>query len=79
MRLTRYKPAVKACTDLTLKAVYSRSLKSAQSLTTDSAKVDLYSDDSGAGKSYEDLLKREDIHAVIIVYIPFFSSWDKQY
>ena len=49
-----------------LKAVYSRSLKSAQSLETDQSSVDLYSDDSGPGKSLDDLLARPDIHAVII-------------
>ena len=50
---------------MTLKAVYSRSLKSAKTLETDSS-VDLYSDDSGSGKSLDDLLARSDIHAVII-------------
>ncbi|MCJ1333037.1 hypothetical protein MMC10_009731 [Thelotrema lepadinum] len=59
-------PAVEAAKHLTLKTVYSRSLKSAQSLQTDSSKVDLYSDDSGDGKGYKDLLSRDDIHAVII-------------
>ena len=48
---------------MTLKAVYSRSLKSAQNLATG---VDLYSDDSGSGKTYHDLLLRDDIHAVIL-------------
>jgi len=59
-------PAVQDAKPLTLKAVYSRSLKSAQSLATDTAHVDLYSDDSGSGKSLDDLLARSDIHAVII-------------
>jgi predicted dehydrogenase len=54
---------VNACSHLTLKAIYSRSLKYAQKL---SAGVDLYSDDSGAGKTYHDLLLRDDIHAVIL-------------
>lgn len=60
-------PAVNASKDLTLKAVYSRSLKSAQSLETDSG-VDLYSDDSDpkADRSLDNLLSRSDIHAVII-------------
>lgn len=49
--------------NLTLKAIYSRSLKSAQNLSTG---VDLYSDDSGSGKTYHDLLLRDDIHAVIL-------------
>ncbi|KAL2073277.1 hypothetical protein VTL71DRAFT_10601 [Oculimacula yallundae] len=56
-------PAVKASSNLTLKAIYSRSLKSATALN---AGVDLYSDDSGSGKTYHDLLLREDIHAVIL-------------
>ncbi|CZT44143.1 related to dehydrogenases and related proteins [Rhynchosporium secalis] len=56
-------PAVKACSNLTLKAIYSRSLKSAKALN---AGVDLYSDDSGVGNTYHDLLLREDVHAVII-------------
>ncbi|KIW86052.1 hypothetical protein Z517_01446 [Fonsecaea pedrosoi CBS 271.37] len=61
-----HKPAVEASKDLTLKAVYSRSLKSAKTLEVDESKVDLYSDDSGVGKSLEDLLARSDIQAVII-------------
>lgn len=56
-------PAVKASSNLTLKAIYSRSLKSATALN---AGVDIYSDDSGSGKTYHDLLLREDIHAVIL-------------
>ncbi|KAG9235059.1 hypothetical protein BJ875DRAFT_375051 [Amylocarpus encephaloides] len=57
-------PAVKATSSqLTLKAVYSRSLKSATELD---AGVDIYSDDSGTGKTYHDLLLRDDIHAVIL-------------
>ncbi|KAJ5611018.1 Oxidoreductase N-terminal [Penicillium lagena] len=61
-------PAVQAATDLHLKAIYSRSLKSAQDLATgtSSSAVDLYSEDSGPGKSYADLLARADIEAVII-------------
>lgn len=51
-------------------AIYSRSLKSAQetaSLVPDSVtKPDLYAEDAGAGKSYQDLLQRDDISAVII-------------
>ncbi|KAJ5585055.1 uncharacterized protein N7459_004855 [Penicillium hispanicum] len=58
--------AASAATDLQLKAIYSRSLKSAQSLAGGTTEVDLYSDDSGAGKSYADLLARSDIGAVII-------------
>jgi len=61
-----HKPAVEESKDLTLKAVYSRSLKSAKTLEVDESQVDLYSDDSGAGKSLDDLLARSDIGAVII-------------
>lgn len=60
-------PAVRASKDLTLTAVYSRSLKSAQSLAVDSD-LELYSDDSGPGKGCSDLLKRSDIQAVIIAF-----------
>jgi predicted dehydrogenase len=59
-------PAVEAAKTLILKAVYSRSLKSAKTITADSPNVDLYSDDSGSGKSLDDLLARSDIQAVII-------------
>lgn len=54
---------MKATSHLNLKAIYSRSLKSAHALN---ANVDLYSDDAGSGKTYHDLLLRGDIHAVII-------------
>ncbi|APA11639.1 hypothetical protein SS1G_05094 [Sclerotinia sclerotiorum 1980 UF-70] len=60
---TEHLPAVQATPLLSLKAIYSRSLSSAQSLNVD---VPLYSDDSGVGKTYHDLLLRSDIHAVII-------------
>ncbi|KAJ5257038.1 hypothetical protein N7478_013142 [Penicillium angulare] len=59
-------PAVKATKDLSLKAIYSRSLKSAQDLASTVSGIDLYSEDSGPGKSYADLLARDDIKAVII-------------
>lgn len=61
-----HKPAVEASSDLELKAVWSRSLKSAKTLETDDSKVDVYSEDSGLGKSLDALLKRADINAVII-------------
>ncbi|KAL7815116.1 hypothetical protein V8C26DRAFT_129756 [Trichoderma gracile] len=70
-------PAVLKCDLLHLAAVYSRSLKSAQetaSLIPDSVpKPDLYSDDSGPGKSYQDLLARDDISAVIVA-LPILSQ-----
>ncbi|EPS32813.1 hypothetical protein PDE_07773 [Penicillium oxalicum 114-2] len=59
-------PAVRAATELDLKAIYSRSLTSAKNLASGAPDCDLYSDDSGSGKSYEDLLARSDISAVII-------------
>lgn len=51
-----------------MKAVYSRSRKSAQDLAGIAPGVDLYSDDSGAGHAYADLLARDDIQALIIAY-----------
>lgn len=57
-------PAVQRCPDLTLKAVYSRSLKSAKTVSEGLSEVELYSDDSE--NSYSNLLSRNDIHAVII-------------
>lgn len=61
-------PAIKLVPSLELKAVYSRSLKSAKALSENLSNVDLYSDDSD-GASYDELLKREDIKAVVIAYI----------
>ncbi|KAH7384432.1 hypothetical protein DE146DRAFT_703747 [Phaeosphaeria sp. MPI-PUGE-AT-0046c] len=59
-------PAVQAVPSLvTLKAIYSRSLKSAAALSENVSDVDLYSDDS-EGKTFDDLLKRDDIKGVII-------------
>ncbi|KAI9744017.1 MAG: hypothetical protein M1818_002751 [Claussenomyces sp. TS43310] len=59
-------PAVQACPNLALKAIYSRSLKSAKALGDKAGSVDLYSDDSGVGKTFSDLLSRKDIDAVTI-------------
>ncbi|OAL46623.1 oxidoreductase-like protein family [Pyrenochaeta sp. DS3sAY3a] len=59
-------PAIQATSSLALKAVYSRSLKSAKELAEKLEDVELYSDDSGEGKTYDDLLKRDDIKAVVI-------------
>ncbi|PWY63592.1 oxidoreductase family, NAD-binding Rossmann fold protein [Aspergillus eucalypticola CBS 122712] len=57
----------------TLKAIYSRSLKSAESLISGSKgddammkNVELYSEDSEAGRRLQDLLDREDVRAVVI-------------
>ena len=57
-------PAVQRCPDLSLKAVYSRSLKSAQSVSDGLSDIQLYSDDSD--EKYAQLLARVDIEAVII-------------
>jgi predicted dehydrogenase len=56
------------CDTLSLKAVYSRSLKSAKATAALGTKgdVDIYSSDSGEGKSFQDLLSRKDISAIII-------------
>ncbi|KAH7067417.1 hypothetical protein BKA63DRAFT_607281 [Paraphoma chrysanthemicola] len=58
-------PAIQATPLLSLKAVYSRSLKSAKTLSENLSDVELYSDDS-EGKTYADLLKRDDIKGVVI-------------
>ncbi|KAJ4290420.1 hypothetical protein N0V90_010636 [Kalmusia sp. IMI 367209] len=58
-------PAIRATSSLALKAIYSRSLASAQSLADGTEGVDVYSEDQ-EGKGYEALLKRDDIVAVVI-------------
>ncbi|EUC32122.1 hypothetical protein COCCADRAFT_99511 [Bipolaris zeicola 26-R-13] len=58
-------PAIQDAPVLSLKAVYSRSLKSAQSLSEKLSGIDLYSDDQD-GKKFDDLLKRDDIKGVVI-------------
>jgi predicted dehydrogenase len=68
-------PAIKLTSTLSLTAIYSRSRKSAEALAADASGVDLYSEDS-EGKTYDDLLKREDIKGVIIAYVlPFSMHW----
>lgn len=64
-------PAVLASNDLlSVKAIYSRSLKSAQDtaaiLKDSHGEIDLYSQDSGDGKTFKDILKRSDVVGVII-------------
>jgi predicted dehydrogenase len=61
-------PAISATSSLTLAAIYSRSRKSAEALAADASGVELYSEDS-EGKTYEDLLKREDIKGVVIACV----------
>lgn len=66
---TPQKPGIKANGDLfSLKAIYSRSLSSAEKLSkdVDSSSPDLYADDAGNDKSYAKLLERSDIQAVVI-------------
>lgn len=63
----QHKPAVEASPLANLVAVYSRSRKSAEALMAgEKQQVDLYSEDSGEGKGLDDLLKRDDVQAVII-------------
>ncbi|KAI5806980.1 hypothetical protein EDC01DRAFT_608843 [Geopyxis carbonaria] len=56
-------PAVRACSDFELKAVYARSLASVKKLEAGEG-VELYSEDSSQG--LDALLERDDIQAVII-------------
>ncbi|VUC38129.1 unnamed protein product [Clonostachys rosea] len=58
-------PAVEASKDLVLKAVYSRTLKSAQSISAAvNRKLDLYTEEGSEG--YDAILKRDDIQAIIV-------------
>ncbi|KAI1085228.1 NAD(P)-binding protein [Whalleya microplaca] len=64
-------PAARASPQISIKAIWSRSLKSAQEAaklisSDDGASVELYSTDAGKGKSYDDILKRDDIVGVIL-------------
>lgn len=64
-------PAIAASAHLTLRAVYSRSLKSAKAAiapeqTNDGDEIQFYSDDSESGSQLDDLLLRDDIKAVVI-------------
>jgi predicted dehydrogenase len=64
--LAEHLPAIQAVNTLSLKAIYSRSEKSATALAG-SANVDAYFDDpSTPSKSLDDLLAREDIQAVVV-------------
>ncbi|KAF2681441.1 oxidoreductase-like protein family [Lentithecium fluviatile CBS 122367] len=73
-------PAILATPLLTLKAVYSRTRKSAEALAADVPAVDLFSEDgassaAGSERKYEDLLRREDIQGVIIA-LPILAQPD---
>ncbi|KAI8946929.1 hypothetical protein F4801DRAFT_31355 [Xylaria longipes] len=63
-------PAVVACPLVSVKVVWSRSLKSAEEtaklLADAGIKVEVYSSESGPDKSYDDLLKRDDISGLIL-------------
>ena len=59
-------PAIEKSGLYDIKAVYSQSKKSAEALIRNGS-VDIYSNDSGPGKSLDDLLARKDIQAVDIV------------
>ncbi|PYI02765.1 NAD-binding Rossmann fold oxidoreductase family protein [Aspergillus sclerotiicarbonarius CBS 121057] len=61
-------PLLHASDTFDLKALYSRTLKSAETLLSEKniTTLDIYSEDSGPGKRYEDLLAREDVQAVVI-------------
>ncbi|KAF2026872.1 NAD(P)-binding protein [Setomelanomma holmii] len=67
-------PAIQATPLLSLKAIYSRSLKSAKTLCENLSGVELYSDDS-EGKKYDDLLRRDDIKGVVIA-LPILAQPD---
>jgi hypothetical protein len=61
-------PAIQDTPSLDLRAVYSRSLKSAKALSEKLSDVELYSDDQDS-KKFDDLLKRNDIKGVVIAYV----------
>ncbi|KAG8414464.1 hypothetical protein J3459_014725 [Metarhizium acridum] len=68
-------PAVLGNAKLDLKALYSRSLKSARETASqikDAPRPDLYSDDA-PGSNYADLLRRQDVRAVIVA-LPIASQ-----
>ncbi|KAH8898920.1 NAD(P)-binding protein [Thozetella sp. PMI_491] len=65
---TEHLPAIEASSDLELKAVYSRSQKSAETIASEAKNsVDVYFDSPETpGKSLSDLLARSDIAAVAV-------------
>ncbi|KAF2103695.1 NAD(P)-binding protein [Rhizodiscina lignyota] len=64
---TEHLPAVQACSDLELKAVYSRSEKSAQSVVSDSSVGVYFDNPPTSDRTLKTLLSRSDIQAVIVV------------
>jgi predicted dehydrogenase len=68
-------PAVQACSLLSLKAIYSRSPRSAKELAS-SAGVEAYFDSPAtSSRSLDDLLTRSDIQAVIVA-LPILAQPD---
>lgn len=66
---SQHLPAIDGCDLLELKAVYSRSQKSAEAFVTNSGKTDLpvyFDEPATPGKSLADLLARSDIAAVAV-------------
>lgn len=63
MLMVEHLPAIEKSGLFNIKAVYSRSRKSAEALIPN-GNVDIYSDDSGSGKGLDNLLSRSDIQAV---------------
>ncbi|KAH8656281.1 hypothetical protein BGZ61DRAFT_372685 [Ilyonectria robusta] len=68
-------PAIKACSSLSLKAIYSRSQKTAEDALKDAGEdVDIYFDSlTSPSQSLEALLNRDDIKAVIIA-VPILAQ-----
>ncbi|OOF91695.1 hypothetical protein ASPCADRAFT_211057 [Aspergillus carbonarius ITEM 5010] len=76
-------PLLHTSNTFNLKALYSRTWNSAQTLLSDkniaTHTLEIYSEDSGPGNGYEDLLAREDIDAVVIALpIPTQPKYIKQ-
>lgn len=69
-KLTQTQPAALATPLLSIKAIWSRSLKTASDaaklIPGNTGSVDLYATDAGAGRAYSDLLQRPDIGGLII-------------
>lgn len=75
--LPEHLPAIEASPALSLKAVYSRSRQSAETLAAaskDPASVSVYFDSPAAeGRSLDDLLRRDDVAAVVVA-LPILSQ-----
>ena len=75
LTIVEHLPTIEASTTFTLKAVYSRSQKSAEALASSSkTPTDVYFDSPAtSSKSFDDLLARDDISTVIIC-VPITKS-----